>query len=146
MIPSELVDEASLIEAIAEAKQVGRRVYLCGNGGSAANALHIANDLFSAGVRAHALTADVSTFTAVANDFGYYKVFSRQLEVFAEADDVLICLSGSGRSPNIQFAMETGEKFGMRCFLVSDYLTKSTMQQSEEYQVALGHRLMKAIR
>ena len=134
-----------------------RRVYICGNGGSAANAIHIANDLLSVGVRAHPLTADVSTLTAIANDFGYDNVFSRQLEVFADPGDLLIVLSGSGNSPNILKALEVGKKIGMETWAVvgggragaiadrvfsPDTFDGPFMQIAEEYQLYIGHQWM----
>ena len=88
-------------------------VYLCGNGGSAANAIHIANDLVSVGIRAHPLTADVATLTAIANDYGYEFVFSRQLAVFAQRGDLLIVLSGSGNSENILQALASAKHLGI---------------------------------
>jgi len=140
-----VIDEEKLLAALVGAKESGAHVYLIGNGGSAANAMHIANDLFAAGVRAHALT-DVATLTAVANDYGYLRVFEQQVKVFGETDDILIALSGSGRSPNILMAIDAAEQIGMQVFTVTEYLKDMTMQQSEESQVALGHRLMLALR
>ena len=140
-----MIDEEKLLAALVGAKESGAHVYLIGNGGSAANAMHIANDLFAAGVRAHALT-DVATLTAVANDYGYLRVFEQQVKVFGEIDDILIALSGSGRSPNILMAIDAAEQIGMQVFTVTEYLKDMTMQQSEESQVALGHRLMLALR
>jgi D-sedoheptulose 7-phosphate isomerase len=140
-----VIDEEKLLAALVGAKESGAHVYLIGNGGSAANAMHIANDLFSAGVRAHALT-DVATLTAVANDYGYLRVFEQQVKVFGEIDDILIALSGSGRSPNILMAIDAAEQIGMQVFTVTDYLERMTMQESEEKQVSLGHRLMLALR
>lgn len=140
-----MIDEEKLLAALVGAKESGAHVYLIGNGGSAANAMHIANDLFAAGVRAHALT-DVATLTAVANDYGYLRVFEQQVKVFGETDDILIALSGSGRSPNILMAIDAAEQIGMQVFTVTEYLKDMTMQQSEESQVALGHRLMLALR
>ena len=140
-----MIDEEKLLAALVGAKESGAHVYLIGNGGSAANAMHIANDLFSAGVRAHALT-DVATLTAVANDYGYLRVFEQQVKVLGETDDILIALSGSGRSPNILMAIDAAEQIGMQVFTVTEYLKDMTMQQSEESQVALGHRLMLALR
>jgi len=129
----------TLVEAIRKAK----RVYLCGNGGSAANAMHIANDLVSVGVRAHALTADVSTLTAIANDYGYEQVFARQLSVYAEPGDVLIALSGSGKSPNILKAVEEGKKIGMDVWTIFGVDRGESMQLAEEMQLVLGHDLRK---
>ena len=79
---------------LAEAVRNARRVYLIGNGGSYANAVHVANDLLSVGVRAY--TLDPASLTASANDFGYETVFSRWISVVGEKGDLLVALSGSG--------------------------------------------------
>lgn len=132
------------IDAIKEARKEGRRVYIIGNGGSFANAMHMANDLISCGVRAH--TLDPATLTAIGNDFGYEHVFSRWLSVVAERDDILIALSGSGTSKNIVGACLRAGEIGMRYFLITDYLRTKDMQQSEEEQVRLGHDIMRELR
>lgn len=135
-----------LPELIAKAKKEGRRVYLAGNGGSAANAIHIANDLQSVGVRAHALTADIATFSRIANDVSYGAVFSHQLKVLAEPGDVLVALSGSGTSKNIVQAMDEALSIGMEAVLVTHFLKGKDMQESEEEQLTLGHEVMKCLR
>jgi len=141
-----------LVDAIKQAK----RVYLCGNGGSAANAIHIANDLISVGIRAYALTADVSTLTAIANDHGYEEVFSMQLLVFGEPSDLLIALSGSGNSINILKAIITANRIGMATFAITGSFADphaftyadggemegDTMQDAEAYQIVAGHAAM----
>ena len=129
-----------LLEKIKRAK----RVYLIGNGGSHANAQHLANDLISCGIKA--FTLDAATLTATANDLGYENIFSRWLLVVAEAGDLLIALSGSGTSPNILRALMEAQRIGMDTHLVTDYLRTRDMQQSEEDQIVLGHELMRALR
>lgn len=131
----------TLVQQIRQAK----RVFLIGNGSSAANAMHIANDLIACGIRAHALTADVSTLTAIANDFGYEFVFSRQLAVFGEKDDLLIALSGSGKSPNILKAIEVAIGMGMRVVKIFGSDTGKNMQRAEEEQIQIGHQLRAAL-
>lgn len=139
--------------------RAAQRVYLIGNGGSAANAIHIANDLISCGVKAHALTADVATLTAIANDFGYENVFARQIEVFGEQGDVLIALSGSGNSPNILRGIEVARGKGMKTWALvgigageapryaeRHIATGESMQTAEDAQIVIGHRVMKALR
>lgn len=134
-----------------------KQVFLCGNGGSAANATHIANDLISVGVRAHSLTADVATLTAIANDFHYNDVFSRQIDVLSDPGDLLVLLSGSGSSPNIFQAAVAGERnslyvlgifgeFGANTAAVlcdSHIRRGKTMQEAEEYQLVWGHQFLK---
>jgi D-sedoheptulose 7-phosphate isomerase len=144
------------LSPLARAVKKAKRVYICGNGGSAANAIHIANDLVSCGIKAHPLTADVSTLTAIANDYGYEHVFSRQIRVFGEKGDLLLALSGSGNSPNVLNAIKEARDVGMNTWCVvgggkarelsKNYvLTKPSMQESEERQVEVGHQLLKEL-
>ena len=127
---------------LAESIRKAKRVYIAGNGGSAANAIHIANDLISVGIKAHALTADVATLTAIANDYGYEYVFSRQLEVFAEKGDLLIAMSGSGTSQNILNAIREATWIGMDVFKIFGNERGEAMQAAEESQLSLGHEAM----
>lgn len=101
------------------------RVFLCGNGGSAANANHWANDLIygaakggRGGVRAHSLSANTSVLMCLANDTGYENIFSGQIEVLASPGDILVVLSGSGNSPNILRALEAGNHLGMETWAI----------------------------
>lgn len=149
------------MDLLTEIKRA-KRVYLCGNGGSAANAIHICNDLISVGIRAHALTGDIATLTAIANDFGYDFVFSRQIDVFGEPGDLLIVLSGSGQSINILNALRAANEKGMATWaligklgprlpkaasLSKNFMSEGfTMQAAEEVQLRRGHELMLALR
>lgn len=128
-----------LVEIIRKAK----RVYIIGNGGSYANAQHIANDLLAVGIRAY--TVDPATLTAFANDFGYETVFARWLQVVGEAGDALLALSGSGRSPNILNACETAERLGMTVWREFGYPKGLDMQEAEERQITLGHILRREL-
>ena len=128
-----------LIESIKAA----RRTYIIGNGGSYANSIHIANDLLSVGIKAY--TMDVATFSAFANDHGYYKAFARWLSVVGEKEDLLIALSGSGRSPNILMAIDEAEKIGMKVERVFGAPAMG-MQHAEEHQIWLGHQAMLALK
>jgi D-sedoheptulose 7-phosphate isomerase len=91
--------------------QSGGKIMLCGNGGSAADAQHIAGELVSrflfdrAPLAALALTVDTSILTAIGNDYGYDHVFSRQVRAAGRAGDVLVGISTSGRSPNVLAAL-----------------------------------------
>ena len=125
----------TLLEKVLKAE----RVFLIGNGGSWANAIHISNDLHAAGVAA--FTLDAATLTAIANDFSYEEVFARWLRVVASRKDLLIALSGSGTSRNIIRALAEAERIGMEVHLVTHYLNGKTMQESEEEQLVVGHRL-----
>lgn len=116
-----------------------RRVYIIGNGGSYANAAHIANDLLACGVRA--FTLDAATLTAIANDFSFSEVFVQWLRVVADPGDVLIALSGSGKSENILRAVEEAHKMGLWIWKEFGAPQGLGMQESEERQVQWGHEL-----
>lgn len=128
---------------LAEAIRKAKHVYLCGNGGSAANAIHIANDLVSCGIKAHALTADVATMTAIANDHCYEDIFRQQIRVFGERGDLLIAMSGSGKSENILRAVIAAEIAGMDVFTIFGNERGEDMQTAEEMQIRLGHDAMR---
>ena len=117
------------------------RIYIIGNGGSYANASHIANDLLAAGARAY--TMDSAILTAFANDYGYENIFSRWLGIVGERGDTLIALSGSGKSPNILNAIKEAERIGMEVHKVFGSELGQDMQKAEEYQISLGHNLMR---
>ena len=131
------------MKALLERVKRARRVYIIGNGGSYANAAHIANDLLMSGVRAY--TLDPASLTASANDYGYETVFERWLRVVAEPGDLLIALAGSGKSKNIVSAMKAAAELGMDTHLVSDHLQSMDMQASEEAQLRIGHSLMREL-
>jgi D-sedoheptulose 7-phosphate isomerase len=140
-----------------------RQVFICGNGGSAGNAIHLANDFIYGvampdgnGIRAHALSANPAVLTCLANDIGYERIFAAQLAVQALPGDLLIVFSGSGNSPNIVAALEEARKRGVKSYAVLGYSggkAKSLadaaihfpiddMQISEDLQLVVGHMLM----
>lgn len=106
-------------EACIAALRAGHKVMICGNGGSAADAQHWAGELVSRflydrpGLPAIALTTDSSILTAIGNDYGYERIFSRQVEALGQAGDVLFGLTTSGRSPNILAAMRAARERGI---------------------------------
>jgi D-sedoheptulose 7-phosphate isomerase len=108
--------EAAASACIAAMKN-NRKILLAGNGGSAADAQHIAGEFVSRfafdrpGMPAVALTTDTSILTAIGNDYGYDKIFSRQVQAHAQAGDVLVVYSTSGKSSNIISALETAKDF-----------------------------------
>jgi D-sedoheptulose 7-phosphate isomerase len=113
-----LVEMARLM---AEAIRSGRIVLTCGNGGSAADAQHIAGELVGRfrrkklhGYKAFALTTNSSVVTAIANDFSYDDVFAKQIEALGGEGDVLLALSTSGDSPNAVAAFDMASGIGMR--------------------------------
>jgi len=105
--------------AIVAALAAGNKLLIIGNGGSAADAQHIAAEIVGRYKRerpaypALALTTDSSALTAIANDYGYERVFERQVEGLGVTGDVLLALSTSGRSPSILAALRAGRKRGL---------------------------------
>ncbi len=122
-------DEAAklvrMAEIISKALGEGRVVFTCGNGGSAADAQHIAGELVGRfrhkvrGYKASALTTNSSVVTALANDFSFEEVFSRQIESRGERGDVLLALSTSGGSPNVVRAVEEAKRLGLHTLAFS---------------------------
>lgn len=113
-------DIESLIKVLQEAHQQDRRVFAIGNGGSAANASHFstdlgkgASDLLAKRFKVISLTDNTPWITALGNDYAYDDVFRRQLENYAEAGDVLLCMSVSGNSPNVVQAAAWAREHGL---------------------------------
>ena len=108
-----------IADAMTNALKAGRKILLCGNGGSAADAQHIAGELLSrfetdrAPMAAVALTTDTSVLTAVGNDYGFERVFERQVTGLGVKGDVLIALSTSGRSANVLKALDAARARGL---------------------------------
>ncbi len=104
--------------AIVEALRAKKKVLWCGNGGSAAEAQHMAAELSGRflrerpGLYSEALSVNTSTLTCVGNDYGYDYIFSRQVEAFAQPGDVVIGMTTSGTSKNVVLALEAAKKQG----------------------------------
>ncbi len=141
----------------------GRQLFICGNGGSAGNAIHLANDFLygiskvaGSGLRVIALPANAAVLTCLANDEGYDTVFSTQLAVLACKGDVLLAFSGSGNSPNILRVLEQAREMGVKSYAILGYtggkakamvddpihFAVDDMQISEDMQLVVGHMLM----
>ena len=138
-------------------------IFICGNGGSAANAMHISNDLFfgiakegGKGIRIQALTANQPVMTCLANDVSYDEVFSAQLDLLANPGDMLIVLSGSGNSPNILSVLRKAKEMKVSSVAILGFsggaalemadipihVPVQDMQISEDIQMIIGHTLM----
>lgn len=109
---------AQFAERAAAALEAGGKLVLFGNGGSAADAQHLAAELTvrlqrnRPGLAALALTTNTSILTAAANDYGFEQIFARQIESLVSRGDVLVALSTSGASPNVLRGVEAGKKRG----------------------------------
>jgi D-sedoheptulose 7-phosphate isomerase len=114
------------IDALARARSESRRIFVCGNGGSASTASHFATDLVKGAsfgrdsrFRIMALTDSLPTITAYSNDVSYECVFVEQMKNFAEPGDVLIAISSSGNSPNVLRAVEYANSIGCTTIALS---------------------------
>lgn len=162
----ELVDQIAKVAAVCvSALRAGRKVLFAGNGGSAADAQHLAGELVSRfaydrpGLAAFALTTDTSVLTAIGNDYGYERLFARQIEAVAVAGDVFFAISTSGRSPNVLNALDVAREKGLvtvgmtggaggqmpgRC----DYVLRvpsAVTPRIQEGHLAIGHAICEII-
>jgi len=119
-VAAELVDSiTAAAERLTACLRGGHKLLLCGNGGSAADAQHIAAELVGRYTRerpawpAIALTTDTSALTAIGNDYGYERTFDRQVEALGRQGDALIAISTSGNSPNVLAAVVRGRAQGL---------------------------------
>jgi D-sedoheptulose 7-phosphate isomerase len=164
--------DAALVEMVAtvagkccEALRRGNKVLFAGNGGSAADAQHLAGELVSRfaydrpGLAAFALTTDTSVLTAIGNDYGYEHLFARQVQAVGVAGDVFFGISTSGRSPNILAAMRVarekelvtvgltgrlGGQMSELCDLLLRVPSDST-PRIQEGHIAMGHAICQII-
>jgi D-sedoheptulose 7-phosphate isomerase len=156
-----------LAVAIEESWNRKKNVYICGNGGSAGNAMHLANDLIygiggsktgkmKCGLSIEALPSNASVITCLANDIGYENIFSHQIEAKGKKGEILIVLSGSGNSENIIKAIRAAKKLGIQthaivafdggeCLKIADnviHFKIDDMQIAEDTQLIVGHIVM----
>lgn len=129
-------DVERLGDALVSCLKAGNKVVIFGNGGSAAEALHFAAELTGRfkkerqGLPAIALNADISAVTAIGNDYGFERIFERQVEALVREGDLAIGLSTSGRSPNVLRGLEKAREMGattalltgLRCEQVPDFV------------------------
>lgn len=161
-----LIDTIAIVaEKCSEALRTGRKVLFAGNGGSAADAQHLAGELVSRfaydrpGLAAFALTTDTSVLTAIGNDYGYEHLFARQVQAVGVAGDVFVGISTSGRSPNILGALRvarekrlvtvgmsggSGGQMGMLCDFLLRVPSDST-PRIQEGHIAMGHAICQVI-
>ncbi|WP_159450280.1 D-sedoheptulose-7-phosphate isomerase [Actinacidiphila paucisporea] len=155
---------ADVLEALVLALSEGRRVLVAGNGGSSTAAIHIASDLMAASTafdgapQAVALTENIARITAIANDYSYDEIFSRQLPGWARPGDVLLLLSVSARSANLVRAATVGRDLGMTVLaalgdpgelasLADRYVIfgQADYGLTEDLHVALGHMAVRVL-
>lgn len=163
---SEAEATARLAASLRRLRAQKAQVFVCGNGGSAANANHWANDLLYGagktglgGLRAHSLVANTSVITCLANDTGYDQIFSGQVSVLAAPGDMLLALSGSGNSPNILRVLEMANGIGMHTWALVGFdggealkiashaihFPVHDMQIAEDLQMVVCHMVTKIL-
>lgn len=156
---------ATIAAVLVKALKGGGKILFCGNGGSAADAQHLAAELAGRlrlerrALPAVALTVNASTLTAVANDYGYEAVFARQVEAMGKPGDVLIGISTSGSSPNVVAALKTAKLSGLVTvgFLggsggaMAEFCDHSLRapsddtQRTQEIHIAVGHAICEIV-
>jgi D-sedoheptulose 7-phosphate isomerase len=160
-----VVDRISSV--LFEAYKAGKTAFLLGNGGSAALASHFACDLGKGTLvdgtprfRALALTDSVPMLTAWANDSNYADVFSQQLKNFVQSGDIVFAISGSGNSPNVLKALETGREYGAYNVGITGFqggkmkplcdlclvVPSDNMQYIEDVHLVITHAVFAAVR
>ena len=154
----------SLIEAVISALRMGGCVYLAGNGGSFADAQHLAAEFtsqfkFDRGpLSAQVLGANASSISAIGNDYGFDQVFSRELEAIGRPGDVFVGITTSGNSANIIRALDVARKIGIRAFVLTGgdagkvagmaeclVVPSSVTARIQESHILLGHLMCGAV-
>jgi len=136
---------AAAADTITKVLKQGGRVYVCGNGGSAADAQHIASELIGRfererkGLPAIALTTDTSVITSISNDYGFENVFAKQVEALVEEGDILWAISTSGASVNVIAAAELAKKKGA-CVLAFTGKSNSKLEQIADICVCANEK------
>ncbi len=156
----------TLADKLHQLSLAGRTLYICGNGGSAGNAIHLANDFLygicpsaAAAIKVEALSANAAVLTCLGNDTGFENIYAHQMKTKGQPGDILWVLSGSGNSPNIVKAVEQAIASGVftvatlgyqggKCLELVDlpiHFAVDDMQIAEDLQLVVGHMLMRLL-
>ena len=153
------------IKILVKSIRSGGKVIFCGNGGSASDSLHLAAELIGRfkkkrkAISAISLNSEISTITAIANDFGYEKIFERQLESIGNKRDILIAISTSGTSKNIIKVLSKAKKMQIKSILltsekfktnkkIADIVLKAPTEdvaRTQEVHILIGHLICEAL-
>ena len=163
LVSSDWTNVCLLAQDLLRCWQKKHQVFFCGNGGSAGNSIHLANDFLygiakktGGGMRVQALSANSAVMSCLANDVGYDSIYSEQLAVLARTGDLLIALSGSGNSPNIVRVIEQAKMMGVKTYAILGFsggkckelvdvpihFPVNDMQIAEDMQLIVGHMMM----
>ncbi|WP_232373499.1 SIS domain-containing protein [Alteromonas sp. RKMC-009] len=153
-------------EKLHQLSLAGGTLYICGNGGSAGNAIHLANDFLygicpsaEATIKVEALSANAAVLTCLGNDTGFENIYAHQVKTKGKLGDILWVLSGSGNSPNIVKAVEQANATGVytvgtlgykggKCLELVNlpiHFAVDDMQIAEDLQLVVGHMLMRLL-
>ncbi len=125
----------SFLQLLGERKRRKRTLYFIGNGGSAAISVHMTSDfLKNGGIRTHSMH-DPAVLTCLGNDFSFDEIFSRQLDLVAEEQDVLVAISSSGRSQNILHAVETAKNKGCKIVTLSGFRQDNPLRRMGDINI-----------
>jgi len=140
---------ASVINQLKSLKNTANKVYLIGNGGSAAVAGHVCVDLINVGRISSQVLHDAPQLTCFSNDYGYEQGYAKQLEIMAHSGDMLIAISSSGQSQNILNAIKVSKQKGVKVFTLTGFSAENKIRSlgdwnywldSQDYgQVEIGH-------
>lgn len=132
---------AQVLDLFMKAREERKTIYFIGNGGSASTASHMANDIAIGSrlqdkpFRTMSLCDNNSIITAVANDFGYEEIFTRQLKYLAEDGDLLVAISASGNSPNLVHALEWAGENGVTSIAISSFEDGGKIREIAPYGI-----------
>jgi D-sedoheptulose 7-phosphate isomerase len=153
------------VEIITNSIKKNNLILWCGNGGSASDSMHYSSEFIGRyknnrrPLRSISLSSDQAAITCIANDFGYEKIFSRQVEGLGKAGDVLVCLTTSGNSKNIINAIKSAKKKKLQTLLISGnkggkcaklcshkiLIPSSTTSRIQEMQLIIGHLIIELV-
>jgi len=156
--PGQIIEIAKIL---SQCLKRGKKIFFCGNGGSAADAQHLAAELVvrlkknsrRRALAAIALSTNASVLTACSNDFGFEQIFARQIEAFGQNGDCLVAISTSGKSPNVNLACQVAKKKGLKVISLlgsgggtqarlSEYkiiVPSSDTPRIQEVHITIGH-------
>lgn len=133
-------------ELVTQIKKA-RFIFVCGNGGSAATAEHFVTDLIKKGYPAICLNSNMSVITMIANDYGYDKIFSKQLETYIadSGEDLLITISCSGKSKNIKEVIKVAKKYYLDVYSFETFGEINDYGKLEDKHLKFAHEVAKSL-
>lgn len=134
-----------IIDVIYDSFKKGNKLLICGNGGSAADAIHLAGEFVCIGLPAIALTENISTVTAIGNDRGYLNIFNGQIQALANKDDIILLLTTSGSSINIISAAKIAKKLKCKTILITGKKIENDLKRNCDIIVNIDSEITEII-